>query len=100
VSLLAGDNVVSNVPTFFNLAKYTAGTARITTNLAVTGTLEFQSGANLDAGGNSVVLSNAGLVVGQAYNATVTTNSAPLTYGRGGTNVTGNAWPFPRWGGQ
>jgi hypothetical protein len=74
VSLLAGDNIISNVPGLFNAVKYTDGTARITTNLAVTGTLEFQSGANLDAGGNIIGLGNPGTVGGNLQSGTITGN--------------------------
>jgi hypothetical protein len=74
VSLLGGDNLVSNVPTLFNAVKYTAGTARITTNLAVTGTMEFQSGANLDAGGSVVGLANPATVGGNLQSGTITGN--------------------------
>jgi len=71
VSLLAGDNVVSNVPAFYNLVKYIAGTARLVSNTVVEGTLEFQAGANLDGTGSSLVLSNAGVVGGNAQRVTV-----------------------------
>ena len=74
VSLLAGDNIISNVPRLFNAVKYTAGTARITTNLAVTGTLEFQSGANLDAGGSVVGLANPSTIGGNLQSGTITGN--------------------------
>jgi hypothetical protein len=74
VSLLAGDNIISNVPTLFNAVKYTTGTARITTNLAVTGTLEFQSGANLDGTGNIIGLANPATVGGNLQSGTITGN--------------------------
>ena len=74
VSLLGGDNIISNVPTLFNAVKYTTGTARITTNLAVTGTLEFQSGANLDAGGSVVGLANPSTIGGNLQSGTITGN--------------------------
>jgi hypothetical protein len=74
VSLLGGDNLVSNVPTLFNAVKYAPGTARITTNLAVTGTLEFQSGANLDGTGNIIGLANPATVGGNLQSGTITGN--------------------------
>jgi hypothetical protein len=74
VSLLAGDNIISNVPTLFTAVKYTAGTARITTNLAVDGTLEFQSGANLDGTGNIIGLANPSTIGGNLQSGTITGN--------------------------
>lgn len=64
--------------------------------ISVTGTLAGQVGASIDAAGGTLTLSNNGLLQGPAYNTAVATNSRPLTVYRGGTNTTGNLWPWPR----